>query len=140
MEGLEGTWELAETEELLGDSLFFSGAPGSVVHYRAAQRALMPVGVVFSSRDENDRRMAAFQRVATKLYSIGSDGTAESSGDCKAHPHYVPTEQKAEPPPEPALEVPDVPGVPKTRLESELGKLLSTGDWWADYRCASQAV
>jgi hypothetical protein len=53
MEGLEGTWELAEAEELLGDSLFFSGAPGSVVHYR---------------------------------------------------------------------------------LESELGKLLSTGDWWADYR------
>lgn len=36
---LEGTWELAEAEELLGDSLFFSGESGSVVHYRAAQQA-----------------------------------------------------------------------------------------------------
>ena len=108
MEGLEGTWELAETEELLGDSLFFSGAPGSVVHYRAAQRALIPVGVVFSSRDENDRRMAAFQRIATKLYRIGSDGSALPSDECKAHPRYVPicvpAGQKVAPPRERAVD------------------------------------
>jgi hypothetical protein len=136
MAALEGTWELAESEELLGDSLFFGGEPGSVVHYRAAQRALLPLGVIFSSRDENDRRMEAFQRVAAKLYAIGADGKATSSHDCKAHPQYVPTERKAKSPSEPADEIPVLHpfSAPKTRLESELGKLLSTGDWWANYR------
>ena len=76
---LEGTWELAETEELLGDSLFFNGESGAAVHYQAAQRALMPLGVVFSSREENDRRMEAFQRIVTKLYGIGGDGKARAS-------------------------------------------------------------
>jgi hypothetical protein len=133
-DGLEGTWELAETEELLGDALFFGGETGAVVHYRAAQRALMPLGVALSSREENDRRMEAFQRVSTKLYAIGADGKAGSTQDCQAHPHYVAAERKVET--EPISEVPAVlpPSVPKPRLESELGRLLSTGDWWADYR------
>lgn len=95
----------------------------------------MPPGVVFSSRDENDRRMEAFQRIARKLYAICADGKAGSSHDCKAHPDYVP-QRKAESPAEHTNEAPVVlsSSVPKTRLESELGKLLSIGDWWTDYR------
>ena len=91
MESQEATWGIAESEELLGDSLFFSGAQGSAVHYRAAQHALIPPGVVFSSREENDCRMQAFQRIATKLYAIGADGKAGQIDDCKAHPRYIPT-------------------------------------------------
>jgi hypothetical protein len=159
MDPLEGTWELAESEELIGDSLFFTGQPGAAGHYQAAQRALMPLGVLFTSREENDRRMEAFQRIVTKLYGIGGDGMARSSHDGQPHPNYIP------PPPPPPVEPPaDIPVIPdlveapveppaqipltpalvkqmmreaKARAESELGKTLTTDNWWIDYRVAT---
>ena len=115
MDAPEGTWELAEIEELLGDSLFFTGEPDAAIHYQAAQKALMPPGVRFTSLEESEPRMEAFQRIVAKLYGIGGDGRARASHDGKPHPRYAPR-------------IPD----------SDLGKLLLSSDWWVDYRLAGQ--
>ncbi len=73
-DSLDATWELAAIEEQCGDTLFESGEKGSRAHYMAAQRALIPRGTIFSSREENDRRMEAYTRLTNKLYEIGGDG------------------------------------------------------------------
>ena len=73
-DSLDASWALATIEEQWGDSLFFSGAPDSAVHYRAAQRSLVPPGALFSSSEENERRMEAHRRLTDKLYAIGPDG------------------------------------------------------------------
>ena len=87
-ESHEATWELAEIEERWGDSLFFGGESGSAEHYRRAQRALFPLGAVFSSGSESDRRMEAHQRLVDKLYAVGPDGKARADNRAQPHPCF----------------------------------------------------
>jgi hypothetical protein len=65
-DSLEATWELAQIEEAAG-------------HYQEAQRTLVPPGVRFTSAEQNQRRMNAFQRLTEKLYELGPDGKPRGS-------------------------------------------------------------
>lgn len=102
-DSLDASWALATIEEQWGDSLFFGGAPDSAVHYRAAQRALVPLGALFSSSDENERRMEAHRRLTDKLYAVGPDGLPRPGHQGQPHPDFQPIppreETKPEPPP-----------------------------------------
>jgi hypothetical protein len=143
---MDETWETAEQEELLGDSLFFAGEVGAALHYQLAQRALMPPGVMFDSDEESDRRMEAYQRIVTKLYGIGGDGRARSTHDGQPHPRFVmppapPVPEVVEPPlPLPETE-PTPPPLPETEpatvsriwAPTELSRVLATNDWWANH-------
>lgn len=151
-DSLEASWELAEIEERWGDSLFFADDPGSAEHYQAAQRALIPQGVTFSSSEENQRRMDAHGRLTNKLYAIGGDGKARSPHDeAQPHPRFKlvarepPKKSKAarpvapepEPPrPSKAARLEAVLEARKTRIreQSELGSLYGRGDQWAQHR------
>ena len=84
---LEALWELAELEERWGDSRFFAGDSGSSPHYHAALRSALPQGALFTSRDENDLRMAAHGRVFQKLQSLDSSGKARADHTCAPHPN-----------------------------------------------------
>jgi hypothetical protein len=43
-------------------------------HYREAQRLLLPVDVVWTSREAYDRRMEAFERIQQKIYGLQGKG------------------------------------------------------------------
>ena len=86
----EATWELAEIEECWGDSLLFGGESGGAPHYHAARAALLPPGQIWTSREENDRRMEAHGRVVNKLYAIDTSGRARPSHDGVPHPNFRP--------------------------------------------------
>lgn len=83
----EASWELAEVQERWGDALFFAGESGAAEHYHAAQAALVPRGVQFTSLEENDRRMGAYQRVVNKLYAMDPHGKPKPGHDGRPHPN-----------------------------------------------------
>ena len=143
---MDQTWETAEHEELLGDSLFFGGETGAALHYQLAQRALMPPGVMFDSGEESDGRMEAYQRIVTKLYGIGGDGKPRSAHDGQPHPRFVlppapPVPEVVAPPPPPPEVEPTSPPLPEPEPETvsriwiptELSRVLTTNDWWANH-------
>ena len=137
-DSLEASWELAGIEERWGDSLFFGGEPGSAAHYRAAQRALVPPGMIFSSSAESERRMEAYGRLTNKLYAIGPDGKPRPGHDGRPHPRFHPVVRRQETaPPEPPEESPAqrreaVLGARQTRTRQEtgLGRLYRDSDPW----------
>ena len=136
-DSLGASWELAAIEERWGDSLFFCGESDSAAHYHAAQRALVPLGRVFSSKAESDRRMKAYARVTNKLYAIGPDGKPRPGNDGQPHPRFtpiVPRQETATPPPETSAEerrdaVLSVRET-RTRQQTELGQLDDGGNHW----------
>lgn len=121
LETLEASWELAAIEESYGDTLFAAADPEARPHFLASQRALMPLGVRFEDRAENDRRMEAFQRLVEKLASIGPDGRPRN---------WTPP-----PPPEPPVPAP-VP--PALAPQDGFPKLPQGDDPWASYQLANQ--
>ena len=58
----DSSWDLAEVEELWGDALFFAAEAGAAAHYQAAQAALFPTGMQFTSSDENRELSARLRR------------------------------------------------------------------------------
>jgi hypothetical protein len=138
-DSLEASWELAEIEERWGDSLFFSADFGSASHYQAAQRALIPPGAMFSSSEENQRRMEAYGRLTNKLYAIGGDGKPRlPHDDAQPHPRFKtnPPREETAPPQKSKVERREaVAEARKTRTkdQSELGRLYGT-DQWAHHR------
>jgi hypothetical protein len=74
VEPLAESWVRAVEEEGRGDALFYAGLAGAAGHYRAAQQALFPPGLLLDDEAENRRRMEAFGRLTQKLYEIGGDG------------------------------------------------------------------
>jgi hypothetical protein len=82
---LEASWDLAEIEERWGDAFFFAGEPGAAPHFEAARIALVPPGTQFSAREENDRRMEAYQRVTGKLSAVDPYDKPRPGHD--GHPH-----------------------------------------------------
>jgi hypothetical protein len=139
-DSLEATWELAEIEERWGDSLFFSGVDGAAMHYQAAWRALMPLGTVFSSWEEGERRMEAYGRVSLKLQAIDPYGKARTGNSAQRHPNF----HAVEPPAKPALEpMKPAPGPAKNsplveRQQSDLARILHSDDHWRHYDLASR--
>jgi len=59
---LEDAWEA----ERLGDAA--QATQAAAAHYREAQRLLLPVGMVWTSRESYDSRMQALERVQQKIY------------------------------------------------------------------------
>ena len=86
MEDLAALWTLAGSEEQSGDLLFFAGEPGAAPHYHEALRAVIPPGSVFASREDNDRRMQAHERITEKIRAIGPDGAPRADQECVPHP------------------------------------------------------
>lgn len=86
-ESLEATWVRVEIEERWGDALFFSKEPGASAHFHAALGSLVPQGAMFTSMDENDRRMEAHGRVMNKLYGIDGSGLPRPGNDGVPHPN-----------------------------------------------------
>ena len=62
-----GAGEAAHAEQL-GDAA--EGRQAAEGYYREAQRLLLPVGVVWTCREEYDRRMEAFERIHQKIYGL----------------------------------------------------------------------
>jgi hypothetical protein len=136
----ESSWELAEVEERWGDALFFAGESGAAEHYHAAQAALVPQGVQFTSLEENDRRMSAYQRVANKLYAMDPYGRPRPGHDGRPHPNssrvrprakdtFDPSEPSIEEQPSPVLELRET-----TPMEqSEYARLFQNSEHWHHY-------
>jgi len=108
-DSLEASWELAGIEERWGDSLFFGGETDSAVHYQAAQRALFPLGMLFSWGEESDRRMEAYTRLTDKRYAIGPDGKSRPGHAAQPHPSFTPIAPKPIAPPPEAVPEPEEP-------------------------------
>jgi hypothetical protein len=91
-EGLASAFEacmgIAEVEERWGDSLFFAGEAGAAAHYLAAGKQLSPPGLQITSKQENDLRMNAYQRVMNKLRAIDPCGKARPGHDGQPHPNW----------------------------------------------------
>lgn len=139
-DSLVASWELARIEERWGDSLFFGGEADSAVHYQAAQRALFPLGMVFSSGQESDRRMDAYTRLTNKRYAIGPDGKPRPGHDAQPHPCFkpiVPRKVSAPPP----LKKPEAERreavlharETRTKPHTELGQLDDESDHWRSH-------
>jgi hypothetical protein len=134
-DSFEASWDLAEVEERWGDSRFFGGEPGAAAHYQAACTVLLPPGTQYSSREENDRRMAAHHRVTNKLYAMDNYGKPRPGHDGRPHPNSYRTKPRAKPEPQPAR-----PSVSERRAatvksrqtlalhQTELATLFETGD------------
>jgi hypothetical protein len=139
-DSLEATWELAEIEERWGDALFFSGEDGAAMHYQAAWRALMPLGTVFSSWEEGQRRMEAYGRVSVKLQAIDPYGKARAGNSAQAHPNFHAVELPANPAPEPVkLEPGPQQSSPAVeRQQSDLARVLHSDDHWRHYDLGSR--
>jgi hypothetical protein len=136
-DSFDASWELAEVEERWGDSLFFGGEPGADAHFQASRVALVPPGTQFSSRGENDRRMAAHHRVTNKLYAIDSYGKPRPGHDGQPHPNSCRTRQRAQPEPQPSRptlserRAAAVKARQTTALQqTESGRLFQRGDHW----------
>ncbi|MGJ5816107.1 hypothetical protein [Paludibaculum fermentans] len=87
VDSLEATWARAEIEERWGDFFFFGREPGASPHFHAALEALVPPGVMFTSLEENDRRMEAHGRVMNKLYALDGSGLPRAGNDGAPHPN-----------------------------------------------------
>lgn len=109
-DSLEATWVRAEIEERWGDNSFFGKEPGSSPHFHAALGALVPQGVMFTSLEENDRRMDAHGRIINKLYAIDGSGRPRPGNDGVPHPNA----RLAAPPPQRVV-VPEAPAIAKRR-------------------------
>jgi len=142
----QATWELAEIEERWGDSLFFAGEAGAAVHYQAAWRALAPLGTVFSSWQEGERRMEAYARVTVKLQAIDPYGRARAGNGGQPHPNFHAIEPPAKPAPEPGKPAPEPVkpppqpakvSTPVERQGSDLARLFQSDDHWRHYELAS---
>ncbi|QOY90761.1 hypothetical protein [Paludibaculum fermentans] len=94
-DSLEATWARAEIEERWGDSFFFARQAGASAHFHAALGALVPQGMMFTSLEENDRRMEAHGRVMNKLYAVDGSGLPRPGNDGVPHPNA----KLASPPP-----------------------------------------
>lgn len=135
------TWELAGLEERWGDSLFFGAEPGSLAHYQAAQRALVPPGTTFSSSQESERRMEAYARLTDKLYAIAPDGTPRPGHNGQPHPRFQPIARRKETAPAPPAkskaerrEAVLTARQTRTKHQTELGQLPDDGDHWRYHR------
>jgi hypothetical protein len=95
-ESLEAAWELAELQERRGDALFFREEKGAAEHFHAALKALIPQGSMFTSREENDRRMEAHGRVMEKIRAIDPYGKPRSGHTCLPHPNSGLTPERIE--------------------------------------------
>ncbi|MBN9662537.1 MAG: hypothetical protein J0H49_30340 [Acidobacteria bacterium] len=109
-DSLSATWARAEIEERWGDSYFFGKETGASPHFHAALDALVPHGSVFTSIEENDRRMAAHGRVMNKLYAVDGTGMPRPGNDGDPHPNA----RLAAPPPR-RVAVPEPPVLAKRR-------------------------
>ncbi|MGC4049744.1 MAG: hypothetical protein QM757_09555 [Paludibaculum sp.] len=86
-DSLDATWARAEIEERWGDHFFFGKLIGASGHYHAALRWLVPQGMLFTSIEENDRRMEAHGRVMDKLYAVDGSGFPRPGNDGRPHPN-----------------------------------------------------
>jgi hypothetical protein len=132
----EASWELAEVEERWGDSLFFAGEAGAAEHYRAARTALIPPGAKYSSIEESERRMSAYDRVADKLYAIDPYGMPRPGHACRPHPNskFIPRPQEPSPPERRVEETEACKTTPDQ--ESEYGRLFRESGHWRHYGLA----
>jgi hypothetical protein len=128
-DSLEASWERAGLEERWGDSLFFGGEPGCAAHYQAAQRALAPQGTIFSSLEENERRMDAYTRLTNKLYAVGPDGRSRPGHDAQPHPRFHPIVRQNASKPERQEAVRDASKM-RAMKETALGQLYRDSDHW----------
>ncbi len=109
-DSLEATWVRAEIEERWGDSFFFGKEPGASPHFHAALGALVPPGMMFTSLEENDRRMEAHGRVMNKVYAIDGAGMPRPGNDGVSHPNA-----KLSSPPPMRVTVPESPAIAERR-------------------------
>lgn len=109
-ESRDATWVRAEIEERWGDAFFFGKEPGAAGHYHAALGALVPQGVMFTSLEENDRRMEAHGRVMNKIYATDGSGRPRPGNDGVPHPNA-----RLEAPPPKHVVVPEAPAITQRR-------------------------